>query len=227
MKARALLSSLSIAFIGVALCFTACRRQGINQELDPNEQKPYDFMSTKNGSYWKYGTREGLTYRRYARQKDTLKNGLTYSYYERQDDSQAHFIPEYYGKNGTKYVTLLDLDGGEVNYLEYVFWLEDAKKGSTWQNTGVYSSSAGTLNVYTNSSETEDDVTLQYGGLTFTKVVHVHSDLRTVTLNSKIGTIDMWFLKDVGVIREEAHINVFGAYKYDHTDSLIDYHIEP
>ena len=30
-----------------------------------------------------------------------------------------------------------------------------------------------------------------------------------------------------GIVREEAHINVLGAYVQDHTDSLIDYHIVP
>ena len=225
---RAVLIPIVFALVAIVMCFSSCRKTGVNQGLDPNDQKPYDFMSTKNGSYWHYGSREGISYKRFARERDSMKKGLKYSYYERQEDTGAgHLTPEYFGKNGKYYVTLLDLDGSQENYLEYVFWMEGAKKDDTWQNTGsVYYAGVGNVNLYTNSKETEENTTMVSGGQTYTGVVQVHSDLRTVTLNSKIGTLDMWFVKDIGVIRQEAHINIYGAYTYDHTDSLTDYHIQ-
>lgn len=228
MKRSAILIPMLWTLVIGLLGLSSCKKEGVNQGLDSNNQKKYDFMSTKGGSYWHYGSREGVRYKRFAREKDTVKNGLTYSYYERQEDTgSGHLTPEYFGKNGQYYITLLDLDGNETNYLEYVFWKEGAKKGDSWQNTGsVNHPSVGSVNLYTTSSEIEDNTSLLLGAQTYTGVVHVHSDIRTVTLNTKIGTMDMWFVKDIGVLREEAHINILGAYKYDHIDSLIGYHIE-
>jgi hypothetical protein len=219
---------------GLFLVFSACVKHGINENLDPNNQKPYDFMSTRSGSYWHYGSREGISYRRFARNMDSVKNGLKFSYYERQEDTGAGLLtPEYFGKNGTYYVTLLDLENnGSVptpdnKYLEYVFWIDDAKQGTSWQNTGmVYHPSVGDVKLYTSSKEMSDNDTLMLDTTRYTGVVHVHSDIRTVTLNTRIGTLDMWFIKNIGVLKEEAHINILGAYVQDHTDSLIDYHIE-
>lgn len=227
-----LFSSLMIAFF---LSINACGKKGINEGLDPNAQKPYDFMSTKKGSYWHYGSRAGVSYKRFAREKDSVKNGLLYSYYERQEDTGAGLLtPEYFGKNGTYYVTLLDLEENgstpapDNKYLEYVYWKEDATKGSSWQNTGtVNHSSVGDVRLYTSSKEIDDNLTLVSGNKTYTGVVHVHSDLRTVTFNTRIGTLDMWFVKNIGVIRQEAHINILGAFTKDHVDSLIDYYIQP
>lgn len=228
-----LLQSRMLVFFAALFCLSACTKHGINENLNADNQKPYDFMSTKNGSYWHYGSREGISYKRFARDKDSVKNGLTFSYYERQEDTGAGLLtPEYFGKNGTYYVMLLDLENnGSVpppdnKYLEYVFWMEDAKQGATWQNTGtVYHPTVGDVKLYTSSKELEDNATLQLGNTTYTGVVHVHSDIRTVTLNTRIGTLDTWFIKDVGVLKEEAHINILGAYVQDHTDSLIDYQI--
>lgn len=225
---RVFLPLLGIVSLFAIVLFSACNKTGVNQGLDPNNQKPYDFMSTKSGSYWHYGSREGISYTRFARNKDSLKKGLIYSYYERQEDTGAgRFTPEYFGKNGKYYITLIDLDDTWTNYLEYVFWIEDAKQGDTWQNTGsIYYAATGDVKLYTSSNETEENLTMESGGTTYTGVIHVHSDLRTVTFNTRIGTLDMWFVKDIGVIRQEAHINIFGAYVLEHTDSLTNYHIE-
>jgi hypothetical protein len=225
MKRRAVLLPIIFALLASVAGISACRKKGLNQGLDPNDQKPFDFMSAKVGTYWHYGSRDGANFKRFAKDKDTVKNTLTYKYYERQEDNGAGLTPEYYGKNGTKYITLLDLDGSQDNYLEYVFWLEGAKKGDSWQNTGVFKSSSGNASMYTNSNEVEDNMTIQIDTNIYTNVIHVHSDVRTVTLNSRIGTIDMFFKKGLGVIKEEAHINAFGLFTYDHTDSLIDYHL--
>jgi len=108
---------------------SSCKKEGVNENLDPKNQKPVDFMSTKVGSYWKYGAQDGVAYTRYAREKDTMKNNLKYSYYERQDDSTGTIIPEFFGKNGEYHITLIDLDGLQTTYLNYAFWKDSARKG--------------------------------------------------------------------------------------------------
>jgi len=219
--------SLFLAAV-LLLIMASCKKQGINQNLDPNNQKPYDFMSTKSGSYWRYGSREGVPYTRYARNMDTVKNGLKYSYYEQQEDTVGGFTPEYFGKNGPLYITLIDLDGNKDNYMEYVFWKEDAVQGDSWTNTGSASyPGLGNVSLLTSSNETEAGITMKIDTATYTNVVHVHSDIKGGAFNFKVGTLDFWFVKNLGVIREEAHINVLNAYKLDHTDSLISYHIVP
>lgn len=205
---------------------SSCKKSGVNQNLDPNAQKDYDFMSTKSGSYWKYGSRSGVTYTRYARGKDTVKNGLKYSYFERIDTA-AHLLPEYFGKNNQYYITLIDLDGAETTYLPYVFWKDSAKTGDSWDNTGqVYHPLAGNVDALIESDQSEDGLSMTIGSKTYTNVVHVHSDIKVTLLSTRIGTMDIWFVKGLGVLREEFNIDIFGAYTQSHTDSLIDYHIE-
>lgn len=208
---------------------SSCKKEdGVNQNLNPNNQKPVDFMSTKVGSYWKYGARDGVAYTRYAREKDTMKNGLKYSYYERQDDSTGTLMPEFFGKNGEYHITLIDLDGLQTTYLNYAFWKDSARKGDSWNNVGsVYHPLVGNQDILIESFQTDDGLTMSYGGNVFTNVVHVHSDAKASAFNIKVGTFDIWFIKGIGVIREEAHIDILGAYTLSHTDSLLSYHIEP
>lgn len=218
-----------VLFIAGALfigAISSCKKEGVNQNLDPNAQKKYDFMSVKKGSYWKYGSRNGVTYTRYALEKDSIKNGLTYSYFERTD-SIGNVLPEYFGKNNQYYITLIDLDGGKTNYLPYVFWKDSAVRGTTWNNTGqIYYEVTGNVDGLIESVQSEDSLTMTIGSKTYTNVVHVHSDLKATLINAKIGTIDIWFVKGLGMLREEFNVNIFGAYQQSHTDSLLEYHIQ-
>jgi hypothetical protein len=208
---------------------SSCKKTGVNQNLNPDNQKPVDFMSTKNGSYWKYGTRDGVLYTRHARDMDTMKNGLKFSYYEREDDITGTISPEYFGKNGAYHFTLIDLDGSRTSYLEYAFWKDSAKKGDTWNNVGsVTHELAGKVDLLVESTQSDDGLTLTFGGNTFTNVVHVHSDIKAINpISLRVGTFDIWFVKGLGVIREEANIDIAGFYTQTHTDSLLSYHIEP
>lgn len=223
-----IMKSLAMALFACVLfgAVSSCRKEGVNQNLDPNAQKTYDFMSVKSGSYWKYGSRSGIAYTRYARSRDSIKNGLTYSYFERTD-SIGNVLPEYFGKNNQYYITLIDMDGGQTTYLPYVFWKDSATKGTTWDNTGkVYYALTGDVDVLIESSQAEDGLTMVIGSKTYNNVVHVHSDLKVTLLNTKVGTVDIWFVKGLGMLREEFNVDIFGAYKQSHTDSLLDYHIE-
>lgn len=215
-------------FLLVLTVFSACKKTGVNQNLDPNNQKEVDFMSTKPGSYWRYGTADGEHYSRYATDKDSVVNGLNYSYYERKDDTTGSISSEFFGKNGIYHLTLVDMDvDGGGSYLEYAFWKDSANKGDSWNNVGSFNTPVvKNIQVLLESYQTDDHLTMSWGGNTFTDVVHVHSDAKATGLNMKIGTIDIWFVKGIGVIREEAHIDVSGFYSKDFTDSLLSYHVE-
>ena len=216
---------ISILVVAMAACK---KNNGINQNLNPNAQISYDFMSTKIGSYWKYGGRDGVTYTRYARNRDSVVDGFKYSYFERQEDPNASITPEYFGKNDHYYLCLLDLDGTQTSYLKYVYWDENASQGDNWENTGkVNHPLTGDVTMVVKSTLSETNLSMTVSGTTFNNVRHVHSDIKATAFNIGIGTLDIWFVKGIGVLREEAHINVMGAYTNEHTDSLLSYHIVP
>lgn len=215
---------LFVLSFGVLSC---SKNDGENQQLDPDAQTKFDFMSTKEGSYWQYGGRDGVTFTRYARNKDTVKFGLKYSYYQRRDDNAQSFQPEYFGRNGDAYITLIDLDGEETSYINYIYWKDGAGKGASWENTGKIASPIGEIVTRVSSNVAENQLTMTIGSKTYTGVVHVHSDLKATAANVGVGTVDIWFAKNTGIIREEADINILGQYTMKHTDSLINYFIAP
>lgn len=210
----------------------ACKKkEGDNVNLDPNKQVWYDFMSSKTGSYWRYASRDGMLWNRHAREKDTMMLGKKYRYYERKDDASSGFDPEYFGKNEDRYLTLIDLDGSRSNYIDYVYWRDGAKKGISYSNTGQVNSPVGKVDILIESYVAADDLTFTHGNNVFNNVIHAHSDITgsagLLLPNIKIGTLDVWFVKGIGIIREEANIDILGQYKQRHIDSLIEYRIEP
>jgi hypothetical protein len=210
------------------LILLACsKNNGENQNLNPNGQHPFDFMSIKAGSWWRYGVRNGVTVKRFARGKDSVKMGLTYQYFERQDESNGSFQPEYFAKNENKYLTLVDLDGTETNYVNYLFYKDGAVRGNSWTNTGVVNSPIGNVNVRIETGVAETDLTMNIGTQDFTNTVHVHSDMKGGPFNTALGTLDIWFVKGLGILREELNVDIPGQYTTRHVDSLLDYHIEP
>lgn len=217
---------LLLSLLTGVLAAGSCKKEGVNQNLDPKNQTQVDFMPTKAGSYWKYGSRDGVNYTRYARGRDTVRNGKTFSYYERQD-AGGNLLPEYFGKNSGYYVMLVDLDGSKSNYLEYVFWKDSSRLNDQWNNTGEVSEPTfGKIAVLIESKEVENGLTMSWGGNTYENVVHVHSDGKVTALNLKVATFDFWFVRGMGVVRQETNIDIAGLYKISHTDSLIDHHIE-
>jgi len=181
-------------------------------------------MSNKTGSYWTYGSQDGGIYTRYARGKDSVKLGLTFSYYDHKDTS-GNIVPDYYGKNNGYYFTLIDLDGSESNYMPYAFWKDSAVKGSSWDNTGTISYSGLSISIKIESTEVDDNVSLKNGDSLFSNLVHVHSEIKATVTSMGIGKLDSWFRKGLGIVREEAEINIAGAYSLKYTDSLINYHL--
>lgn len=211
-----------------ALSFTACKKdKGVNENLDPNNQEQYDFTTTKEGSYWKIGMRgEGIG-TRHATGRDSVVDGFNYSYYERMVDGSDHITPEYFGKNSGFYYTLIDLDGTETNYVSYAFYKDSAALGDSWANTAnITAPVVGSVNVRTESEVVETGLTMSWGGKTFENVVHVRTKLlgKVVTWVD-VGKVDVWFVRHIGVIREQADINIMSVYTRNYVDSVVDYHL--
>ncbi len=219
---------LSLAIVSFLLAPSCRKDDGVNQNLTSGGQVTYDFMSTKNGSEWTYGSRAGVEYTRYARDRDTVKDSLKYSYFERQEKGTGSFTPEYFGKNGSRYITLLDIDGSATTYIPYVFWIDGAGTGTKWDNTGsVAIPGGGSTQAVIESEQVETGGSMMVAGQTFTNVVHVESKLKATAAGIPVGSVKTWFVKDFGVLREEASINILGVYKNEHVDSLLRYTIAP
>lgn len=220
------LNALSVGLFCI-VAFSQCKKDGVNQHLDPSKQTANDYMSTKGGSWWLYGTADGKVYKRKATGKDTMKNGLKFSYYESVDTNSQFITPEYFGKNNNYYVTLFDLDGGQTDYMTVVIMQDSAVTGSSWSNTETYKSNYDLL--------VESDVvsaggTLTVNGKTYNDVSEVFSHLKakpkTIPTYIDCGTINVWFAKGVGLLKQDVNISVLGIYALQHQDSLMDYHIE-
>lgn len=221
--------SFTVLLLAAVVLSASCnKRKGDNQDLDPNNQQPNDYMSTQTGSWWLFGADDGKVYKRMATGQDSMKNGLLFSYYESIDTNSHYITPEYFGKNGNKYVSLFDLDGSQSNYITVVLLEDSAQTGDAWSNTQTYQSNYDLL---VESHVVSTDGTLTLNGETYTNVTHVYNTLFAkpkVTPNYiDCGNINVWFAKGVGLVKEDADISVLGIYNLQHKDSLLAYHIEP
>jgi len=220
-------------FLCLSLCTiaTACKKKdGANQNLDPNKQEASNYMSTKPGSWWLFGARNGDVTKRMATGLDSTKNGLLFSYFEKTDTNTHYITKEYFGKNEEKYVSLFDIDGSQTNYVTLVFLMDSVKTGSYWTNTQDYKYGAFKTNLYVESTVEFVNGTLTLGNKTYTDVTKVHNNLQgklaTSPTYSSVGRLDIWFAKGIGIIMEDMDINVLSLVTKQHTDSLLDYHIE-
>lgn len=222
------LSAFLLTVLAGSLCFTACKKdKGVNEGIDPNNQQEYDFTSSKEGSYWKIGMRgEGIG-TRYATGRDSVKDGFNYAYYERQEEGSEHITPEFFGKNDGYYYTLIDLDGTETNYVAYAFYKDSAVLGDSWANTAnITAPVVGSVNVRTESEVVETGLTMNWNGNTFEDVVHVRTKLLgKVVAWVDVGKVDVWFVRNIGVIREQADINIMSFYTRNYVDSVVNYHL--
>lgn len=226
---KAFYSRCAFLFSAIAclLFFAQCKKEGANQHLDPGKQTANDYMSTKAGSWWLYGTADGTVYIRRATGIDTVKNGLPFSYYESTDTNTKFVTPEYFGKNVNYYVTLFDLDGGQTDYMTVVIMQDSAVAGTSWSNTETYKNNYDLL---VESNVESAGGTLIVNGKSYNDVSQVFSHLKakpkTLPTYIDCGTINVWFSKGVGLLKQDVNISVFGLYKLQHQDSLMDYHIE-
>ena len=221
-----------LADVVLLVFVVSCKKKdGANQNLDPNKQDSTNYMSTKVGSWWLFGARNGEVTKRMATGRDSMKNGLRFSYFERMDTTSDYntITPEYFGKNENKYLSLFDFDGGGTNYATLVFLMDDVNAGSSWTNTQDYTYGSYKLNLYVESNVEFVDGTLTLGNTTYTGVTKVHNKLKgKLQLQAgylDAGKLDIWFAKGIGVIKQDVDINILSFATKKHTDSLLDYHI--
>ncbi len=224
------LSFLFALLIGMASC---AKKGGDNKNLIDTNKQPFDIMSTKAGSWWLYKADDGSVFYRYATGQDSFVSGLTYEYFYRIDTTSVmkEKIPEYFGKNDGKYISLIDLDGKEKTYITYVILKENPVPSQSWENTERKKIEGWDVDMYIVSKVQSINETLTINGKTYDNVILVHNDLKakSVLMPAYIncGTLDVWFKIGVGIIKERGDIDVIGLVKKTYADELLDYHIEP
>ncbi|HTN16722.1 MAG TPA: hypothetical protein VL092_03510 [Chitinophagaceae bacterium] len=218
----------------VSTLFCGCKKDGDNQNLNNKDTKTYDFMSTKKGSWWLYKADDGSVFYRYATGQDSLVAGLTFSYYYRIDTTSTmkEQTPEYFGKNKDLYTSLIDLDGKQKDYITFIILKDNWHVGQTWDNAERKKISGFNVDMYIESEVKSVNEVLVYEGKTYDSVIHVYSELKAklvvMPTYTRCGTLEVWFRKGTGIIREKGDIDVMsGLVKKNYGDYLIDYHIEP
>jgi len=208
-------------------------KKGDNEKLE-NENTPVaGFMSARQGSWWLYASNENTVVRRVATGRDSVKMGLSYNYYEATDTTSQYVTPEYFARNGDKFLMLVDLDGSQTNYMNVVVHKDNPQLGDTWSNTGSISYSGMSFDLLAEGEITGVQGTLTINGHTYTDVVEITNTLKAkpqippTPVYVNCGTARMWFQKGIGLIKSEFDISIASFYSRHYTDSLLDYHIEP
>jgi len=222
------------AVIAAGIIFTACKKGDNEKLLDENEPVT-GIMSTKEGSWWLYGSNEGIVTRRVATGRDSFKLERTYDYFETTDTSTGHVTPEYFGKNGDNYIMLVDLDGSEKEYINVIVQKENPQVGDEWSNTADKSYSGLPFKILTEGKVVSTGGTMVINGNTFTDVTEVENELKVKLVPdikyNDCGKIRMWFAKGIGIIKSDFDISIklafITAYSRHYADSLVGYHIEP
>ncbi len=230
-----ILNTFSSSLLLVLLVsFNACTKKGgeNNGLLNVNKQK-FDIMSTKKGSWWLYKAEDGAVFYRYATGRDTLQSGLTFDYFYRIDTTSVmkEEIPEFFGKNDGKYISLIDVDGSFTNYITYVILKEGAFTGQTWNNTERKKIEGFNLDMLIESKVVNANETIVVQGKTYEGVVHVYNDLKakSVAMPTYVdcGELEVWFKVGVGIIKNQGNFDLVGLVTKKYSDELLEYHIEP
>ncbi len=223
------------AFILCSIGVISCKKEdtGENQNLDPKDQRKYDLMTNETGSWWMYGGSDSTVTIRKATGRDSVVKGFFFSYYEKYDTTSADRLiyPEFFGKNTNRYITLQDIDGNYTQFVTVIFFKDSVGINETWTNTDNYSYGFLNFDIKVESRITDTGGIMQINNHSFHHVFQVHNDLfgKLSTGGSdyvKAGTLDMWFVQGIGIIKQDINVNVAGGLvKKVYRDSLLDYHL--
>jgi hypothetical protein len=222
----------------LALVIGACtKKNGENKNLDPNNTQVFDIMSTKKGSWWLYAADDGSVFYRYATGRDTLKESLLYKYYFRIDTTSRlrEELPEFFGKNDGKYLSLIDVDGTYRYFITYVILKDGAYMGQKWENTERRKIQGFNLDLFIGSEVLSVNEVLEINGHRYDSVIHVYNDLKAklvgTPLYTDVGDLDVWFRKGIGIIKEDGKIDIapvgISLLSKTYKDHLLNYYIEP
>lgn len=230
------LKIISTILLGSSLLFTACKKkEGDNTKNDPDKQESVaEYMSTKPGSYWYYQSNEGNIHYRTATGLMEVVNGRKYDLYLSYDTNSVmkEEVKNYYAKNENKYLTLIDLDGKQENYLEAIVYQDNSKIGDEWLNTGTVKLSGFNVDVEIYCKVVDNNATKVINGVTYDSVFVTKNTLKArqlplVPTFVNVGTVDMWFKKGIGILGSNFDISILSLYSRQYNDELIYFHIEP
>lgn len=222
----------------LVILLTGCtKKNGENKNLDIKNSQTFDIMSTKKGSWWLYRADDGSVFYRYATGRDTVKESLLYKYYYRIDTTSRlrEELPEFFGKNDGKYISLIDLDGTYRYFITYVILKDSSYRGQKWDNTERRRIQGFNLDMLIESEVKSVSDVLVLNGRTYDSVIHVYNNLKAKLVGTPLytdcGDLDVWFRKGVGIVKEDGKIDIspagVSALSKNYGDYLLDYHIEP
>jgi len=217
----------------------ACNKEevGENQKLDPKDQKKYDLMTNKKGSWWMYGGSDSTLTIMTATGRDSTVKGYFFSYYEKIDTTSAlrEPMPEFFGKNTTRYVTLFDLDGTYTQFITVIFYKEDVGLDESWINIDELEYLGLKFDIRVESRIKETGGSMVLNNKTYKDVIKIHhgfearANLAGLPSDySNIGYLDVWFVKGIGIIKKDLNVTIAaGDFSKVYRDSLLDYYFVP
>lgn len=224
--------SLGVLALATLTLFSCKKREGDNNS-DENNVTVSDFMSTKVGSWWLYASNEGHVNLLEATGRDSTIDNAPYDYYTMTDTaSRTQYVTHtFYAKNGHNYLNLIDLDGSQTSFVPAIVFVDSATVGQTWLNTHRMRYSGLNVDIEIEGTVTAINATEVINGKTYNNVTKVKSTLRArqiplVPVWTNCGTVDMWFVKGIGVLKRKLDISILSFYTRDYEENIIDYHIE-
>jgi hypothetical protein len=232
------MKNASYAFVLVLTLFlmSSCKKKNPERVTDNSKRQVMDAFSTNKGTWWLFNAEDGAVFYRYATGETGGIKGLTMEYYYRIDttsDEKEH-IPEYYGKFEGKYLSMIDLDGGAKDYINFVYLKENYHTGMEWYNEEKEKIQGWNVVMGIDSKIVNDNETLVINGKIYDSVVHIFNNLkaRLTVMPAMVdcGDLEVWYKKGIGLIKNKGNIRIApaGAVLVEkvYGDQLLDYHIE-
>lgn len=226
----------SLLILGIAVAASACKKkEGDNTKLDPNNNTSIEgYMSTKAGSWWLYNTSESKILKRTATGLTKEKDGFVYDLYKMVDttSSMQEEIDDFFAKNEENYISLLDLDGSQTNYVRAIIYKENAPIGNTWENTHTMSYSGLNFDILITSEIKGVNETKVINGVTYDSVFVTYNKLQgrqlpLFPLWQDCGYVELWFKRGVGILKREYDISILNVFSRTYHDEILSYHIAP
>lgn len=227
---KVIFKSLLAVFV-FGFIFSSCKKKiGDNEKIKEPNESVKTYMSTKEGSWWMYASRDGVVIKRHATGRDSTMMGFIYNLYSTVDTNSLAVTPEFFAKNEDKYTMLIDMDGTQSNYIVGIVQKDSSFVGDSWTNTKSMTYSGIPVDLLIEGEVKAINQTITINGNTFKNVTEVKNVLKAktaVTPYVNCGHVNMWFSKGVGVIKTDFNIDIMSIYTRKYVDSLINYHIAP
>lgn len=226
---------LSLLALSISLIFGSCTKKGVgdNQTLDPDKNTTVtEYMSTNPGSWWLFKLEENNTIKETARKPTGNKatiDGFEYDLYHSIDSSTMYVTNEYFAKNEDFYLTLIDLDGSQTNYVRAIVYKDNGKIGDTWTSTHQMTYSGMNIDIEITTSISGINDTRALNGKSYDSVFVTSSTMRAksgLIPWTNCGNVEMWFRRGIGILKTDFNMSILNLYNRQTKVELLDYHIE-